>query len=47
MILLRVDVRQLDLQFEKFPAEAVIAVARDMDKRYYSTIVTSTYHLEK
>ena len=34
MILIRVDVRQLELQFEMFPVEAVIGVACDMDKRY-------------
>ena len=36
---LRVDVMQLSLQFELFPAEAVIGVARDLDKRYNPTIV--------
>ena len=47
MILIRVDVRQLELQFEMFPTEAVIGVARDMDKRYYSAKITSTDHLGK
>ena len=35
---LRVDIRQLSRQFEMFPAEAVVGVARDLDKRYNPTI---------
>ena len=37
--ILRVDLMQLDLQFDMFPKEAVIGVARDMDKRYNLSVM--------